>query len=761
MAEEHCENESGEKALKAAEQALLAYNKLKKPVAIADTLRVVIRARCLIGERKEALGQAKEELARFRKQNDKRGEASMLLSMAETASEHMGNKQREEAFFNAQEAHALFKEVDDAKMQGAALLVLANIHLKKGSKGTNADSSLADAADTANDARSLFQKADDRRGEAQALHALAVAYASRKKFQDAQQTAKKALVIYQDLEDKKMESHEWCIIAMWHLYKKEPKEAVPAAEKALAVAQEASEGRGWEIEPLKTLVQSHIACGEMDEALDIAEEGLERFVESRDKKGEAAGWIILFEAHLANNDFDQARFAGEKAERLLWIVGEKKNEAQLYLTGVTLFLQRDQLQKALESVRRALKIFQGMGDTDEEAVALRTLCEVHLARGEVQEALVSAQNAKEFCATVEDKIGEALALLMISSLHSMTDNFEEALEAVDTATQIFTDCKDLKGQASALQTLARMHIDKDDQKAALQAVTKAQSLLSDINDQNALIDVLLMKASIELALGSKEDAPSGKKGKDTGLDKALASANEALKTARKLGDTASKIGSLFMIGQVHIVSQKGAEALKAIKEGLAICQENELEGDEGRLLVLEAYAHMHVRDFAKAGESAGQGLALLQKAGDVAGEQMANECLGQIANLTRAPKQMMMESYEGDGEGGEGGGEGESIVDAGPAEYSGPTVEILVHKLGSLVKDMFDVDDIEADTELMDIGLDSLSMLDFHSRIAKQFPGVSWSATMLFDYPTIAELGGMMEGALREAFTGGQKKIRR
>ena len=62
------------------------------------------------------------------------------------------------------------------------------------------------------------------------------------------------------------------------------------------------------------------------------------------------------------------------------------------------------------------------------------------------------------------------------------------------------------------------------------------------------------------------------------------------------------------------------------------------------------------------------------------------------------------------------------------------------------------MDDIENDTMLMDVGIDSLSMLDFHAKVARDFPGVAWSPTMLFDYPTLKELCEFMDEAMREAF---------
>lgn len=50
--------------------------------------------------------------------------------------------------------------------------------------------------------------------------------------------------------------------------------------------------------------------------------------------------------------------------------------------------------------------------------------------------------------------------------------------------------------------------------------------------------------------------------------------------------------------------------------------------------------------------------------------------------------------------------------------------------------------DMEADTPLMDAGVDSLMSIEFRSQVNAAFSGLGLSSTLTFDYPTIRELTG-------------------
>jgi len=257
-----------------------------------------------------------------------------------------------------------------------------------------------------------------------------------------------------------------------------------------------------------------------------------------------------------------------------------------------------------------------------------------------------------------------------------------------------------------------------------------------------VVQILIMTADVELVLRSEDK----KGGKDK--DKALEAAKEAVALAKKLGDDLLIVDALYIHSQVNLIAMRLEEAMRTINEAVALCQESQHEKEEGRMLVLAAWAHFLSSNLDKAQEAANQGLELIQKFGDPAGEALASEVIGYISDRRAGPRQQFVAEDFGQAE--------EPAADsqvAAQEEYQGPTVEFLARRLHVMVKDMFDVEELENDTMLMDIGIDSLSMLDFQSRIAREFPGVTWSPTMLFDYPTLQELGEFMHEALQNAFS--------
>jgi len=114
---------------------------------------------------------AQRELTQFRRAGNRRGEACMLLCQAEA---FVGTST--DAFTPAEEAMALFREQGDRRLELAAMLAQSKAQLERpGDSKRGARAALATAAV----ARDFSREAGDKRGEAESLHAMAVAQASR------------------------------------------------------------------------------------------------------------------------------------------------------------------------------------------------------------------------------------------------------------------------------------------------------------------------------------------------------------------------------------------------------------------------------------------------------------------------------------------------------------------------------------------------------------------------------------------------------
>lgn len=72
--------------------------------------------------------------------------------------------------------------------------------------------------------------------------------------------------------------------------------------------------------------------------------------------------------------------------------------------------------------------------------------------------------------------------------------------------------------------------------------------------------------------------------------------------------------------------------------------------------------------------------------------------------------------------------------------YSGPSPEELKKSVQEVVNEIVGMDDLQADTPLMEAGLTSQSAVLLRNALGKKIPGSSLPFTMMFDYPSISAL---------------------
>merc|ERR1712232_1420366 len=74
------------------------------------------------------------------------------------------------------------------------------------------------------------------------------------------------------------------------------------------------------------------------------------------------------------------------------------------------------------------------------------------------------------------------------------------------------------------------------------------------------------------------------------------------------------------------------------------------------------------------------------------------------------------------------------------ATYSGPSPDAIVDNIKGAALDLIGSDELEADTPLMDAGLDSLAAVEFGGILQKQFQGVQMPGTLMFDFPNVKSI---------------------
>jgi len=697
----------------------------------------------------------------------------MLLALAEVTLQKMGSCLLDEGLAAAAKGAALFGDLGDKRLSAACHLAAANARIKRASKAMDRRQESQLVLDASKDALQLFQEVKDLRGEAKSLHAAAVAYIDLQEFRQAIQLTKKAVRIFQELGDRKNEAFELRALARWHLRKEEPDQALVAAQMALEIFRELPVGCGgggwWEALALGTVVQAHLACRDPDHATRAAKEGLARFQEAGNREAQLAALDMLRGAQLLKGNIEAARTAAEDALAIARDLQDGRCEAQLLLSlSQILRKSKEESSKAVEIAKEAQEILRDLELDQERASALQELSDLHLTRGEFREALRAAEEAKTLHESLGEKRGVATSYLAAGAVHHAGGRFPEAILAFEEALAIWRIGGDRHGEAQALDCLARALADAQDVRKALQVAAKCRSLLVELGDKSALLDLMLLIANLEAEAAREARLldvrkPSAKATQELCLEaaKALQAAREAVALARRTGDAKTLVISQHTEIEVLIGSGLPEDAMRVINDALAVCRERRFEKEEGRLLADVAQVHLCRENVAKSTEAAEKALAMARKVQDAEGEEFALDILDHIESLQAAPRSgsspaaSPSQTVVVQAVAGKAPAQEQAAAANAPREYLGPSKGSLTQRIQGLMKNMFDAEDLENDTMLMDIGIDSLSMLDFHSRMGQEFPGVAWSTTMLFDFPTVGELTEMMDDTLRSAFENG------
>merc|ERR1719282_2185827 len=311
FAKQCLEDDDLEQAEQVGKDALKAARDAGKKDEVADAVYIIVQALAKQDKSNEAATLAREELALFRQSGNKKGEATVLLSLAMACGE--------DAAQSATDAARSFGELGDKEMEATALIALSTVHV--GAK------KIKDALDAATKAKDLCQDDDNKRGEAAALHAIAIAQANSESPESCLESADEALDLYLELKDKNMEAFELMSMAQWQLDFGRPGKALSDAEDAFDIYDSANSPKVSQA--LSKVFLAHLGRGDMYRAGQVAKDGVERFQESGNKKAEAEALEMLVNYSCKAEKYEKAVKVAEQAIERYQELGNKKAEARL------------------------------------------------------------------------------------------------------------------------------------------------------------------------------------------------------------------------------------------------------------------------------------------------------------------------------------------------------------------------------------------------------------------------------------------------
>ncbi|CAL1131092.1 unnamed protein product [Cladocopium goreaui] len=258
QAESAIRDEQFQDCIAAAEKAVQIFHGMGAEGAsgLIDALYILVDAHRQMAttmqeKPQNALSISGQYLEKFRVSKNRRGEAAMLLSLAEINHDKRGRKKRQEALETAAEALRIFVEINDRKFEVLTLIVTGMAHYKF----FMYDAMLEEAQRSLDIAEQL----GDKFLTAKAQNLTGLAFSSQRKIDEAMERGRAALALWRELGMKRQEAIQTHAMAGWLLYSRWPKKALALAEQA---PKGATQGQSWKASETVRLYKCKRLCSD-------------------------------------------------------------------------------------------------------------------------------------------------------------------------------------------------------------------------------------------------------------------------------------------------------------------------------------------------------------------------------------------------------------------------------------------------------------------------------------------------------------------
>jgi len=308
-------------AAKEALSAARAAGNRKEEAASLNTIAQVLLAK---KEPTEAYVAATEAVAILRSAGDWDGTVAtfQLVVSALLAQDRCTDARRV-----ALEALASLPDLDDKAGEASMHLALADVFLA----GSLADEHLTDddlvaAQDPLQKSVALARVAGDKHLEATALQVAAQVSLVQRNTDAALRDANAAVQVLADLEDSTLKASMFNAIADAHFVRFELKEGLAAAKEALKIFRELRQTRNVAA-TLNSVARAYLLLEEDDMAWRAATEAQVTYQQIGDKLGEAGSLLLVGAAHLFQGSDGDAADAGWKSYDIFHELGDEMAES--------------------------------------------------------------------------------------------------------------------------------------------------------------------------------------------------------------------------------------------------------------------------------------------------------------------------------------------------------------------------------------------------------------------------------------------------
>eukprot|EP00439_Symbiodinium_sp_Y106_P075162 s2639_g14.t2 len=391
--------------------------------------------------------------------------------------------------------------------------------------------------------------------------------------------------------------------------------------------------------------------------------------------------------------------------------------------------------------------------------AFQSLAAAHLHNKDFATAERAARAARDVCRKDGRWQGDAAGVMSMAEVLLAEQKVDDAVDLAKEAQSLYSEHHDRRGEAKALVFVAKARMSSEEYEKACFAAERAHELFARLRDEEGKCEALVLAAQCRIQLLQRQQKQSSAKlkGKKASLkaplpwedlSKASKASTQAREAAKKLGDPKAEAAALCALAQIYIFNGRPqSEIFNTLDEALFVAAEAEDPKSEGTALLLQAQMHLEASELQSALKAARQAQLIVDKSGDAAQKSQVESILDQLRGhefrVDEAPRidprmvvgQMALPMVSG----------------PDPAAVRATIQEVTKKMVGS-------GNDIEADMPLMDIGINSMNAVLFRNKLITEFKDVELPTTLVFDYPTVKTLSGLVVEQVTQAATAAQQQ---